>query len=122
MENVRVGKPFDDIDEHMLTRAIRADRPLMIALALSILLAAYQAMPDLSPAPTQFDARCDELDRIASGAVAALVTERSTSIERQLGDALFRLHRARRNCRFGWPNLAQMDYAALIGGVHRLLP
>jgi hypothetical protein len=47
-------------------------------------------------------------------AVAALVAERDAIADRKLGDAVFRLRRARNNCRYDLVNLARLDYQALI--------
>lgn len=65
---------------------------------------------------TVFDLRCENLDRSASNVVASLILDRNEVTERRLGDALFRLRRARKNCRIGWIELAQLDYQALIDG------
>jgi hypothetical protein len=59
---------------------------------------------------------CETWDSAASSAVARLVADTSDTAARQLGDSLFRLRRARKNCRIGWVNLACQDYRALIGG------
>ncbi len=62
------------------------------------------------------DIQCDRLDARASAAVAAMVAHRNTFAEAHLGDAVFRLRRARNNCRFGMAALARGDYEALIDG------
>ena len=58
---------------------------------------------------------CEPWDSAASSAVARLVADTSDAAARQLGDLVFRLRRARKNCRIGWVNLACQDYRALIG-------
>jgi hypothetical protein len=66
-----------------------------------------------------FDQRCEALDRAASAAVAALVAERDPVVEQRLGDAVFRLRRARKYCRQDLVGLARLDYAALTDGRYR---
>ena len=58
---------------------------------------------------------CQPWDAAASSAVARLVADTSDAAARQLADSMFRLRRARKNCRIGWVNLACQDYRALIG-------
>jgi hypothetical protein len=58
---------------------------------------------------------CEPWDSAASSAVARLVADTSDAAARQLADSVFRLRRARKNCRIGWVNLACQDYRALIG-------
>jgi hypothetical protein len=61
-----------------------------------------------------FNPTCEPWDTAASSAVARLVADTSDAAARQLGDSVFRLRRARKNCRVGWINLACQDYRALI--------
>src|SRR5262245_60116220 len=60
---------------------------------------------------------CEPWDSVASDAVARLVADSSDTAARQLGDAVFRLRRARKNCRLGWVSLACQDYLAGTPGV-----
>jgi hypothetical protein len=57
---------------------------------------------------------CDTWDATAASALAGLISDRSDAAVRQLNDGLFRLRRARRNCRAGWVNLACQDYQSLL--------
>jgi hypothetical protein len=59
---------------------------------------------------------CEPWDSVASDAVARLVADSSDTAARQLGDAVFRLRRARKNCRLGWVSLACQDYRAVLAG------
>jgi hypothetical protein len=86
-------------------------RPVMFFIVMAAASLAYFASP--SGRDTPFDPRCEGLDLTAGSAIATLVTRRDEVAERQLGDALFRLHRARRNCRLGWVDLARLDYESL---------
>jgi hypothetical protein len=63
-----------------------------------------------------FDQRCEAWDRDAAAAIAALIAERDAIADRQLGDAVFRLRRARNNCRNNLAVLAWFDYRALTDG------
>jgi hypothetical protein len=56
---------------------------------------------------------CDHWDEAAADVVARLVHEPADASLRQAGDALFRLRRARRNCRAGWFALSCRDYRAI---------
>jgi hypothetical protein len=62
------------------------------------------------------DPRCDTWDEIANAALASAIAERNRIPDSQLGDAVFRLRRARRNCKAGWLALARGDYEALLEG------
>lgn len=94
----------------------------LIALAAAALLYLPFAIPTESVRP--LDARCEPWDDTASVAIARLVATRDETAEAFLGDAVFRLRRARRNCRSGWVGLARLDYDALsdarIGNRYRL--
>ena len=94
----------------------------LIALAAAALLYLPFAIPTESVRP--LDARCEPWDDTASVAIARLVATRDETAEAFLGDAVFRLRRARRNCRSGWIGLARLDYDALsadrIGPRYRL--
>jgi len=65
------------------------------------------AEPPLHPICAQWDGK-------AADAVARLLHETSDAALRQAGDALFRLRRARRNCRAGWLALSCRDYHAIV--------
>jgi hypothetical protein len=88
-----------------------------IALPLATVGAALAiASAESRPSLGSFDARCDAWDRAAAAAVAALIAERDAVADRQLGDAVFRLQRARKNCRHDFVSLAWPDYRALTDG------
>jgi len=57
---------------------------------------------------------CTHWDEMAADIVARLVHEPADASLRQAGDALFRLRRARRNCRAGWLALSCQDYHAIV--------
>ena len=59
---------------------------------------------------------CAHWDGRAAEAVAGLVRDASDVSLRAAGDALFRLRRARRNCRAGWLALSCGDYRAIVRG------
>jgi hypothetical protein len=57
---------------------------------------------------------CSRWDANAADTVARLLHEPADASLRQAGDALFRLRRARRNCRAGWLALSCQDYRAIV--------
>jgi hypothetical protein len=59
------------------------------------------------------DAVCASWDGEASVGVALLVPSTTALDESRLDDALFRLRRARKNCRAGWLDVARQDYGSL---------
>jgi hypothetical protein len=59
------------------------------------------------------DAVCASWDGEASVGVALLVPRSTALDESRLEDALFRLRRARKNCRAGWLDVARQDYLSL---------
>jgi hypothetical protein len=61
-------------------------------------------------------AACLDWDAAARGAVGQLVNGPRDLDLRQVGDAVFRMRRARRNCQAGWINLACRDYDAIVRG------
>jgi hypothetical protein len=63
-----------------------------------------------------FHRDCEVWDRLASTAISDLVADRSPMVEQQLGDAVFRLRRARKYCRLDLVGLARLDYEALTDG------
>jgi hypothetical protein len=97
--------------------AARIPRPLLLlVLALVVAVAGHVVASAWPRMPQSFDPRCDHWDRAAAAAVAALVAERDAVADRQLGDAVFRLRRARNNCRHDFVSLALADYRALTDG------
>jgi hypothetical protein len=56
---------------------------------------------------------CASWDREASIGIAPLVLDSTPLAESRLDDALYRLRRARKNCRAGWLELARQDYTSL---------
>jgi hypothetical protein len=84
---------------------------VILAAALAIVSLSSQG----SSSSSSFDERCESWDAAASAVVAGMVGDRSTLAEAQLGDALFRLKRARKHCRYGFIALARLDYDALMG-------
>ena len=59
------------------------------------------------------DAVCASWDGEASVGVALLVPRTTALDESRLEEALFRLRRARKNCRAGWLDVARQDYLSL---------
>jgi len=88
--------------------------PVLIVAAVGLGHVAASARSDA--ARGSLSAQCEAWDTAATVALAALIADRSEIVEAQLGDALFRLRRARKNCRHDWTGLARLDYDALTDG------
>ena len=63
-----------------------------------------------------FNHDCEAWDRLASAAISDLIADRRPIVEQRLGDAVFRLRRARKYCRHDLADLARLDYEALTDG------
>jgi hypothetical protein len=96
-------------------RSARAMRLMLIAVAaIGIAYVASSARSDEPRGP--LDPLCEAWDAAASAVLNELIADRSDTAAAQLGDALFRLRRARKNCRHRWLNLARLDYVSLTDG------
>lgn len=60
------------------------------------------------------DQLCAQWDDLASEAIVHLVRGKDDLLVRQVGDAVFRMRRARRICQLGWAQLACRDYRAIV--------
>jgi hypothetical protein len=101
---------------HMPPLRLPAARPRPGLIALGLAAAALLAViltTDTGHATRPLAAPCDSLDAAASGALTRLVADPSAAAESRARDALFRLQRARKNCRLGLAALARQDYAAI---------
>jgi hypothetical protein len=92
------------------TYALRACA-LVVAL---LLLGAFLHETGTQAANIPLHQSCNQWDAKAADVVARLVHETTDASLRQAGDALFRLRRARRNCRAGWLALSCQDYHAIV--------
>jgi hypothetical protein len=96
-------------------RSARATRLVLIVVAAIGI--AYVASSARSDEPRgRLDPACEAWDAAASAALKELIADRSEIAAAQLGDAVFRLRRARKNCRHQWLNLARLDYVSLTDG------
>ena len=84
--------------------------PSGLAIAGMLFLVAW-SHPSAAPL---FDSKCDNWDIDARAVLVSLISDPSELAEARAGDALFRLKRARKYCRFGLTSLAQLDYDALL--------
>ena len=89
---------------------------LTLAVATGLALSLMAGWSAFGQATPPFDARCEAWDASASAAVGGLVADRDRAVEQRLGDAVFRLRRARKYCRYGFISLARFDYQALLDG------
>jgi hypothetical protein len=60
------------------------------------------------------DQVCARWDELASEAIVHLASGKDELLVRQVGDAVFRMRRARRTCQLGWAQLACRDYRAIV--------
>lgn len=67
-----------------------------------------------TPASVSLDPACLHWDKEAAEVVAHLSRDINDVSLRQASDAVFRLRRARGNCRGGWINFACLDYRAIV--------
>jgi hypothetical protein len=95
--------------------------PALIAAAVAAAVALVHLVPahGAKIRNRSIDVRCESWDRAASAIVGGLIAERDALAEIQLRVALFRLLRARRNCREGWVETAWADYDAVMSGRYR---
>ena len=91
--------------------------PVTALFAGVIVLLAIWPAPKTSP---RFDARCESWDTKAGVVFAGLIADRGATAEASLGDALFRLKRARKYCRHGFVSLARVDYDVLLGNRYQI--
>jgi hypothetical protein len=82
-------------------------------VAAVLLLVAYLHHETVRMAALPLNPACTRWDTMAADTVARLVHEPADASLRQAGDALFRLRRARSNCRTGWLALSCRDYRAI---------
>jgi hypothetical protein len=100
------------------TRRANLPKALYASLAVALIAVAIAVTfldVRVRASEAAIDPICEPWDTAASSAVARLVGDTSDAAARQLGDAVFRLRRARKNCRVGWVSLACQDYRALLG-------
>jgi hypothetical protein len=72
-----------------------------------------------NPRPSGSAERCESWDHAASAALSGLIGDASATADAYVGDALFRLRRARRYCRHGFVALARLDYDVLLSNRYR---
>jgi hypothetical protein len=75
----------------------------------------------IQPAPEDAESRtlaraCLQWHRVAADAVSQLAQSTRDADLLQVGDSVFRMRRARRNCEAGWVTLACQDYHAVASG------
>ncbi len=83
-------------------------------VALAAVTIVFLAMWPKARTTAIMDSRCELWDMEATAVLAAMIGSRNEMADAQLGDAVFRLRRARTYCRNGFSNMAQLDYDALM--------
>ena len=94
-------------------RALYALGGYALVIAL-LLLIAFLHVTSTRAAAIPLHPACRHWDEMAANVVGRLVHQSADASLRQAGDALFRLRRARRNCRAGWLALSCQDYHAIV--------
>ena len=84
---------------------------LLLALGGFALIGYWSVVAEGHERP--LDAVCASWDREASIGIALLVPDPAALAEAHLDDALYKLRRARKNCRAARLDLARQDYATL---------
>ena len=92
---------------------LATDKLLLVAAVFGVAVLAYWSMS--RNVATPLDPACAVWDQTASAKVAELVGDPSDVAQALLGDAVFKLKRARSHCRNGFTSLARLDYSALQG-------
>lgn len=95
------------------TRALTPSPPAHVIILTAAVSVSLLAMWPRAETEAAFDARCEPWDSEAAATLSSLIGNRNEIVEAQLGDALFRLRRARKYCRLGMPSLARLDYDSL---------
>ena len=95
------------------TRALTPAPPAYLIILTAAVAVSLLAVWPRADTEASFDPRCEPWDSEAAAALSGLIGNRNATAEAQLGDALFRLRRARKYCRLGMPSLARLDYDAL---------
>jgi hypothetical protein len=105
------------------TYASWSRRTLSICAVIIASVIAYPAIQralsgdaDVYAAERPREPACAHWDDAARDAITGLIRGRQDADLRQVGDAVFRMRRARRNCHTGWVRLACLDYYAVIYG------
>lgn len=100
------------------TRATLVEEPHTPFLALFTLILAISVPSAAAHAQERpRDLICAQWDDLAGEAIAYLVRGKDDLLLRQVGDAVFRMRRARRTCQLGWAQLACRDYRAIVQSV-----
>ena len=108
--------------EYALTLPVRVT--LVHALRTPFLMLLWLILAISIPVGTAVQAQerprdpvCAQWDDLAGEAIAYLVRGKDDLFLRQVGDAVFRMRRARRTCQLGWAQLACRDYRAIVQSV-----
>jgi hypothetical protein len=89
-------------------------RQVLMAVALGVSLTTLIFLSGRHGAGAGSDPVCEALDPAASEVVGRLVHARDEASQARLTEAVFRLRRARKNCRYGFVGLARGDYKAVL--------
>jgi hypothetical protein len=115
--NVKLSPPERKIAARWSRRTLGACAAIVaITLAIPLFQQTLSDGADVQASErVQFTA-CAGWDEAAGDAIVQLVKAKRDSDLRLVGDAVFRMRRARRNCHMGWVRLACLDYQAITRG------
>jgi hypothetical protein len=118
MHNISIR--LSDSEQAIVARWSLAMTGLFAAGAMILVgTAVFASRPSAESAPPGAGAAthhaCASWDATARDTIAALARQPGDVALRQIGDVVFRLRRARRNCEHGWLKLACQDYQAITG-------
>ena len=100
----------------MLIRLLKGSAiTLVMLLAGTIIECVFSESADAQAADGVRASICSDWDHAASDAVTTIAQASNVDL-RTVGDAIFRMRRARRSCDIGLIRLACLEYHAIIGG------
>jgi hypothetical protein len=117
MQNISIR--LSESEQAIVTRWSLGMTGLFAAGALLLvgagLFASHLSAESALPRAGAIHHACATWDATARETIAALVRQPGDAALRQVGDVVFRLRRARRNCAQGWLKIACQDYLAITG-------
>jgi hypothetical protein len=112
------------INRSVASAASRRTLGLFIGVAVAALLSTMMfrtgvASPDGDIEKQKLARTCLQWHLAASAVVSRMLQSTRDADLAQVGDAVFRMRRARRNCEAGWVTLACQDYHSVAAGIPR---
>lgn len=89
----------------------------IVALLSTVLFKAGDGSDEAKSAELKVARSCMQWHLAAGAVVSRMVQSTRDTDLQQVGDAIFRMRRARRNCETGWATVACQDYHAVVASV-----